>query len=751
MLDKINNYHQEKSKFPIKNIILAGLILLGILLFITPVTIAADNPSDNGKVYMIVVDKMSIYDITADHTPTMYRLTREGAVGLISNRTLRGRNTMDTSLSIGAGNIGRVFNNGVMGFNQDEIVPDRGQVAGSLYHNLTGINPGNSAVLLVNLPEISAGIMKEHVTTLPGAMGEVLGNNSLAVCVLGNGDTDSEYSRASVIIGMDAEGKIPLGDVGPNTIINTDASYLSRETNYDYLIEQVDLNYQAADVMIVELSDLARLEVADTAFDHIMNKEKNTRLAYIDRFINNICESMNPQADLLMIVTPSPAKLDIAAKNTFTPLLLYGKGVDNGYLTSGSTRREYVVANTDIAPSVLAFYGLKDDTGTMIGRPIVSQAEVNTELLHQAQELSDSTSTVNRLRVPLVKGYVVFQIIIILLALAAIFWLAEWRRTLEPAMVSLVTVPLVYLCLGYFRLSADWQYIILAIILVIALTWLIMRIAGGNAVRAFFIMAVITVLAINIDLFTGSHLIQSSVLGYDPMAGARYYGVGNEFMGILLGSSIAAAAIAYQRYSNRVLLIVISLLFILQCYLIASPSLGANSDGMLTAPIAFLVTLFLLGDFKLRWKTVAAIIGITLLATMGFTYYDMIRAPELQTHLGRAANQIAAGGLNEGLTIIARKLAMNLKLIRYTIWSWVFIVILLVMSLLVYRPVGAMMRLRQEKPYIVKGFGGIIAGALVGLVINDSGIVAASTISIYLVVIMILLMLKQQRKWFTED
>lgn len=76
MLDKINNYHQEKSKFPIKNIILAGLILLGILLFITPVTIAADNPSDNGKVYMIVVDKMSIYDITADHTPTMYRLTR---------------------------------------------------------------------------------------------------------------------------------------------------------------------------------------------------------------------------------------------------------------------------------------------------------------------------------------------------------------------------------------------------------------------------------------------------------------------------------------------------------------------------------------------------------------------------------------------------------------------------------------------------------------------------------------------------
>lgn len=746
MLDKLNNYIREKVNLSIKSKFTSVLILLVVILLATPALTAANDSTGNGKVYMIVVDKLSIYDIDTDHTPTMYQLTKEGAVGLISNRTLRGRNTMDTSLSIGAGNIGRVFDNGIMGFNQEEIVPDRGQRASSLYQNLTGINPGNSAVLLVNLPEISKGIKKEHVTTLPGAMGEVLGNSGFTVCVLGNGDTDSNYSRASVVIGMDAEGKIPLGDVGQRTIINTDASYLSRETNYSYLKKQVDFNRNAADVMIVELSDLPRLEMADTAFENIMKREKTTRLAHIDQFIGFIKESMNPEVDLLMIVTPSPAKMEITVKNTFTPLLFYGKGVENGFLTSGATRRDYIVANSDIAPSVLAFFGLTDDTDTMIGRNITSIPKDNSETLQQAQELSGRTSMVNRLRVPLVKGYVFFQIIIILLALAAIFWLSEWRKILEPAMVSLVTVPLVYLGLGYFRLPADWQYMIIAIILVVALTWAVMRIAGENAVRAFFIMAIVTVLAVNLDLLTGSTLIQSSVLGYDPMAGARYYGVGNEFMGILLGSSIAAAAIAYQRYAKRRLLLIIAIIFMSQCYLIASPSWGANSDGMVTAPIAFLVTLFLLGDFKLGWRLIGVTIGVTLLATIGFTYYDMLRAPELQTHLGRAANQIAAGGLSEGLTIVARKLTMNLKLIRYTIWSWVFIVILLVMSLLVYRPVGAMMKLRQEKPYIVKGFGGIIAAALVGLVINDSGIVAASTTSIYLVVIIILLMLHQQRK-----
>ncbi len=73
-------------------------------------------------------------------------------------------------------------------------------------------------------------------------------------------------------------------------------------------------------------------------------------------------------------------------------------------------------------------------------------------------------------------------------------------------------------------------------------------------------------------------------------------------------------------------------------------------------------------------------------------------------------------------------------------------VMLLVLSLLVYRPVGAIKQLMLEHPHVVKGFAGIITGALVGLVVNDSGIVAASTTTIYLVVPLLLLMLKQQEQ-----
>ena len=185
----------------------------------------------------------------------------------------------------------------------------------------------------------------------------------------------------------------------------------------------------------------------------------------------------------------------------------------------------------------------------------------------------------------------------------------------------------------------------------------------------------------------------------------------------------------------------IALFFVFQSVIIGSPQLGANSDGMITAPAAFLVTLLMLKNLRISPQTVLLVLAGVIAVTVGFTVYDMTRPVELQTHIGRAANQILLGGWGEAWTIITRKLAMNIKLIGSTIWSWVFMVILLALALLVYHPVGAMKQLRQDKPYIVKAFGGIITGALVGLVINDSGIVAASTTSIYLVVPLLLLML----------
>ncbi|EPZ59179.1 putative membrane protein [[Clostridium] sordellii ATCC 9714] len=55
--------------------------------------------------------------------------------------------------------------------------------------------------------------------------------------------------------------------------------------------------------------------------------------------------------------------------------------------------------------------------------------------------------------------------------------------------------------------------------------------------------ALVSVVAIILDSLLGSYLMKNSIMSYDAIVGARYYGIGNEYQGITIGSSIIAMAI----------------------------------------------------------------------------------------------------------------------------------------------------------------------------------------------------------------
>jgi competence protein ComGC len=425
-----------------------GLLIVVLILLATPLASKAETNHETHKsVYIILIDKLSVYDINDSSTPSINQLVKGGALGLASSRTLRSQSTMDNSLTIGSGNLARTYSHGVMGFNRSEVVPRHGKTAGQLYQALTGIDPAGSALLMVNLPEISAGMNKEKVNTLPGAMGEALRKAGLKVCVLGNGDTGEEMLRAGVAVGMDAHGQIPLGDVGPSCYISSPASFLSYETNYEYLAQQLKRYKSDADLMIIELSDLTRMETADTPTASAGETEKQSRLFKIDNFVNHVRQEMDPTRDLLLIISPSPSQKRVLQKDNFTTVIAFGNGFSNGFLTSGATKRDYIVANTDIAPTVLKFFGLNDDAGTIVGQPMTSKYAGGQDTVQKARDISSSSSTVNRLRIPLIKGYVVLQIFVILLSLLAIFYAKRRAQLFEYLIVLLVAIPLSLLVL----------------------------------------------------------------------------------------------------------------------------------------------------------------------------------------------------------------------------------------------------------------------------------------------------------------
>jgi hypothetical protein len=594
---------------------------------------------------------------------------------------------------------------------------------------------------MLNLPELLAGIEDEPVSTELGRMGKILRAHHHTVCILGNGDIPGAADRSTVAIAMDDRGRVPLGNVGPATYRPSNG-ILEVETNYPYLLAQIDKYQAQADVMVIDLSDLSRLDKAPAALPEVEAGEREYVLRNIDQFVGQILTRVNPNRDLLLLISPSPTAAQIKNKDTFTPVIALGPGYHKGILTSGSTRRDYVVANTDIASTVLRFFGLTDSENIIIGEPFSSATVGARDPLLEAKDLEQSSSIINRLRSPLVKAYVFALIAVIVLVLLAILTTRKYMvGYILPPVLAMAVVPLVYLFLGILPLPADWMYMAAALLLTVVLTWLLVKIGRGDYLLSFVITCAVTMAVLNIDLLTGASLLKTSVLGYDPMAGARYYGIGNEYTGVLIGCAIIFGVACYHKLTRRWVLGLLGVFFASQAYLLAAPSLGACADGFLTAPAAFLVTLTLLANFRPNLRNLSIIALIIITAVLGFSFYDMSRPSEMQTHVGRAAHQIAAGGLSQAFLIIGRKLGMNLKLIRYTVWSRVFLVIIATLILLIYQPVGVMLSLRNKHPLLFKGFAGIITSTVVGFIINDSGIVAAATTSIYVAVPILILTL----------
>ena len=112
---------------------------------------------------------------------------------------------------------------------------------------------------------------------------------------------------------------------------------------------------------------------------------------------------------------------------------------------------------------------------------------------------------------------------------------------------------------------------------------------------------------------------------------------------------------------------------------------------------------------------------------------DLKQPVEIQSHLGRSVNLILAGGWEEVLSIITRKVQMQLRVINYSIWGWVFLLLVLVSTYLVFRPANLIKKTQQQLPVIYGALQGITMAAVIAIIVNDSGITAAAVLALYFV------------------
>ena len=128
---------------------------------------------------------------------------------------------------------------------------------------------------------------------------------------------------------------------------------------------------------------------------------------------------------------------------------------------------------------------------------------------------------------------------------------------------------------------------------------------------------------------------------------------------------------------------------------------------------------------------------------LALAFADALRPVEAQTHLGRLVNQVRQGGLSPLGEVIQRKLAMNIKLVRFSGWSRVTIFALASILSTAFFPFGRGRELAARYPYVTKAVQASLAGGAAAFIFNDSGIVAAGTLMIFPTTVWLYLLLEE--------
>lgn len=722
------------------------VLLAAILCFLFSAGYAAAD-QNNGSVVVVVMDRLNINDINSDDLPGFKKLMTEGSVGLLNTNTAASVSSQHTYATIGAGAPAVGLNNANMAFNANTRLEDG--LAKDIFHRRTGKMPPDEGVLQLSIAQLDMVNKNQFRSVQIGALGTALHQAGFKTAVFGNTDVGTDLGRQAVTIAMDENGIVDYGHVGSEVLLNDPLFPGGKRTDYDKLLNYVNSSLADYQLVVVELGDTARLHAQkDKLFPNIYKDNLQQTLQRSDTFLSKLAADLG-EKDLLIVVSPTPNKPMLQENRKLTPIIVWGKefnqaGAEGNLLISGTTKHPGIVSNTDIAPTILNHFGI--DYGTLFsGRPMFVQSIAGDAGDFLQKKLDRLVVTYNA-RAPLQQGYVLFQLIIIAVALWSIFISKKGTKLLKPAILMVVSVPLAYLLMPLIPQPSVPLVGIELIVFTLAIATAANILGRKSFICSFTLLAVLTVTVLLLDIALGQPLQKQAILSYDPMVGARFYGIGNEYMGVFIGATIMAASLIINSSTKyrKAIIAAAGLWFAVSIYFMAAPNLGTNVGGTIAAAASFLITFLLFLNIKIRPKVIIAVAAAVLTILLAFIAFDLTRPVQQQSHIGQTARLIINGGFIEIYNVINRKLGMNIKLLRYTVWSRVLLASIVALAILYHKPRGVMQQIKDKYPYIFKGFIGVVAGALVAFVFNDSGVVAAATTMIFGAPPLIYLVLKEQ-------
>lgn len=698
--------------------------------------------SPHGRVVVVLVDYTSVEDFWED---SAWRdMLERFAAGLLVARTgapalVAGRG--NAYATVGAGDKATLSNE-LAGriFGASEWVADEGFLARDLYRQRCGQRP-DGEIVAVSYPGIAREFDDQDIITGGLVLGERLRRRGVPVCALGNADTQAGVDRAAALAVLDARGVAEAGVID-RSVTTVDPGFPGGlVTDYGRLLSLVERFLEdspRSGFVWIDTGDMARIEAfRDQLDDRQYIKLRRSALRRAERFVGNLCDALDFRRDTLLVVSAVPSADRIASGTNITCLLARGPRFRPGsLLSSAATRTDGLVTLSDLTATLL--WLAKDSEGAALvsGEPISDTGKLDAKRDEHLLELDAKLAAVSASRASVLTGYV--ALVIVGIGTAGLCILFAGRSAPFPVvqrlLFMLAAFPAATLLTSPFYALGPVIPTLSATVVALLAALLAPRLLGRPLWRAYVALGGAVAAALALDAAANSTLARFSPLGYSPVIGARFYGIGNEFMGLLVGGALlcwgaligVSDRLRRQKGSRSRAARAAALVLAVACpVVVGHPALGANVGGALTAVVAFAFAWLYrrrrsIGISEVLLSMGVLALGLGLLVLVSFEFPSF--------HLARLVRQVLAGDWAVVGNIAVRKIAMNLKLLRYTIWSDALLAMIVVFPAVTLHPPGllasALARLGPQGAAIVgAGFGAVAA-----FLLNDSGVVAAATL-----------------------
>ena len=706
-----------------------GLLLCGLLGTVglagaAPVA-SAGGEREARDVLVLALPTLEWADLHQGDTPELDALVDDSAVASLSVRgigSLTEAPEAYATISSGARAGGVAESGDVLEVEEDFY----GTAAGDAFRRATGEEPGSGLVSLGTPAMVRRNASLSYDAEV-GLLGRVLAAQDIPRAVIANADGTSVLHERSIdrtagISLVDDHGRLPGGAVSADLLAPDPSAPFGVAYDRDAVLETFDRLWATGGVVLVEGSDLARVDrYRPLATPAQQERLRRDALRRTDQLVGGLLARVDLATDAVLVVGPYPrggtVHLTVAA--------LHAPGQAPGLLRSPSTRRSGYVTLVDVAPTILDQVGATRPEA-MEGRAVERSADGAANGADRAEAMADNDAAAryrDRMVAPVALLWVILQA-----ALCAAGFVALGRRDQRftdlvawSALSLLVFLPATYVAgavaFHHRPGPAYWVFVLGLAVLGGGLAAVVGRRRSDDPL----ILALVAVFGLLVvDMVVGAPLQMNTVFGYSPTVGGRFAGMGNLAFGQFAGAALVlcgllARRLAGRSYGNLAALAVLGVAILVD----GVPYWGSDVGGVLALVPALGMVASRLSGHRLRWRTLLLWGAGTVVSVAAFAAVDLARPAAQRTHLGRLIESYADNGWGSLATVATRKLGANLAVITSSLWTAAVPIALLLVVYLLWRAPG---RLRVVRATIPEVLGGLAVVGFLGFALNDSGI-----------------------------